>query len=47
MIDFTDLKKMVELNSWTQNKAGVDGNGQLLKHWYQAMEFKVKEFKRT
>lgn len=45
-IDFSDLKQLVEINSWTKNKAGVDRNGQLMKAWYQAMDFKVTTFQR-
>lgn len=45
-IDFSYLKQLVEINSWTKNKIGVDRNGQLMKTWYQSLDFKTTIFQR-
>ncbi|MDV5168176.1 M20 family metallopeptidase [Photobacterium rosenbergii] len=45
-IDFTDLKTIVEINSWTGNKEGVDLSGQTMKKWFKPLGFNVEVFHR-
>ncbi|MBY5944525.1 M20 family metallopeptidase [Photobacterium rosenbergii] len=45
-IDFTDLKTIVEINSWTGNKEGVDLSGQTMKNWLKPLGFNVEVFQR-
>ena len=33
-MDFSVLKQLVEINSWTKNKIGVDLNGEIMKSLY-------------
>ncbi len=39
MFDFGDLKQLVEINSWTHNKPGVDKTGQLMEQWLGELGF--------
>ena len=32
-VDFSELKSIIEINSWTKNKAGVDKNGEIFAEW--------------
>ena len=32
-VDFSELKSIIEINSWTKNKAGVDKNGEIFSRW--------------
>ncbi len=43
---FQDLKKVVELNSYTQNKAGVDRVGRVFQEWFEELGFETKRYKR-
>ncbi|MGR5151450.1 M20 family metallopeptidase [Photobacterium swingsii] len=45
-IDFTDLKTLVDINSWTQNKAGVDANGELMQGWLEALGMTMTAYPR-
>ncbi|WP_299017673.1 M20 family metallopeptidase [uncultured Photobacterium sp.] len=45
-IDFSDLKTLVENNSWTQNKAGVDANGKLMQTWLEKLGMAATIFQR-
>ncbi|MGF1735898.1 M20 family metallopeptidase [Photobacterium satsumensis] len=45
-IDFTDLKTIVEINSWTGNKEGVDLSGQTMESWFKPLGFNVEVFHR-
>ncbi|MCW8330973.1 M20 family metallopeptidase [Photobacterium sp. SDRW27] len=44
--DFSDLKALIEVNSWTQNKAGVDANGKLMQEWLEQLEMTTTVFYR-
>ena len=43
---FEDLKKVVEINSYTKNKAGVDAVGKIFKEWFEDIGFETKVFQR-
>lgn len=46
-INFTDLKELVEINSFTGNKVGVDRHGLKMQAWMKSLGFKVEVFERT
>ena len=41
-----DLKTIVTMNSYTQNKSGVDAVGQQFDIWFEALGYKITLFKR-
>ena len=41
-----DLEKIVNINSYTQNKAGVDKVGQVMSSWLKELGFEEKTYKR-
>lgn len=45
-IDFTDLKELVEINSWTMNKEGVDRLGAKMSNWMMMLGFQSEVFER-
>ncbi len=45
--DFLDLKTLVEINSYTKNKEGVDRSGELFSSWMQKIGFKEVRHKRA
>lgn len=44
--NLNELKKIIEINSWTKNKEGVDRNGDIFTAWMQALDFTVERHKR-
>jgi len=42
-----DLKLAVAINSYTQNKSGVDKVGELFDKWFHALGYKIEIFKRS
>jgi len=42
MINFLELKRVVEINSYTKNKKGVDANGAIYRQWLEEIGFKTK-----
>ena len=42
-----DLKSVVEINSYTKNKAGVDAVGRIFDQWFEALGFNIEIFKRS
>ncbi len=44
--DFTELAEVININSYTKNKAGVDENGRLLQKKFEALGFKTTIFER-
>ena len=44
--DFSELKSIIELNSYTKNKSGVDKNGKIFAKWMENLGFKTKSYKR-
>ncbi|QUM78673.1 M20 family metallopeptidase [Moritella sp. 24] len=45
-IDFSDLKKLVEINSWTGNKQGVDLNRELMMAFLSPLGFENEVYHR-
>ena len=43
---FNDLKTVVEINSYTKNKPGVDRVGKVFREWFEEIGFKTKIFHR-
>jgi len=43
---YNDLQKIIEINSYTQNKQGVDNVGAVFKEWFSEIGFGVEEFHR-
>jgi len=37
--NFDELKSIIEINSWTKNKAGVDKNGEIFASWLQDLGY--------
>jgi len=44
--DFTELKEIIEINSWTKNKNGVDINGKIFGEWIEKLGLKKKIYQR-
>jgi len=45
-IDFSELKEIIEINSWTKNKEGVDKNAEIFAYWMEALDFKLTRYER-
>jgi glutamate carboxypeptidase len=45
-INFDELKEIIEINSWTKNKEGVDKNGEIFAYWMEALDFKLTRYER-
>jgi len=43
---YEDLQKIIEINSYTQNKKGVDKVGAVFKEWFSEIGFEIEEFNR-
>lgn len=43
---FDDLKTIVQINSYTKNKAGVDIVGHIFDKWFTQLGFDTKIFER-
>jgi len=43
---FEDLEKVIKINSFTQNKTGVDKVGLVFKKWFEEIGFKTTIYKR-
>jgi glutamate carboxypeptidase len=46
MNNFNELKKLIEINSWTKNKEGVDKNGTIFASWMQKLEYTLDRHTR-
>jgi glutamate carboxypeptidase len=44
--NFEELKRIVEINSWTGNKQGVDENGEIFTQWMQDLGYEVTVHQR-
>jgi glutamate carboxypeptidase len=44
--NFSELKRIVTINSWTKNKEGVDKNGDIFKNWLKELGYSVEVYKR-
>ncbi len=45
MIDFKELKTVIEINSYTKNKNGVDKNGKIFQKWLEELGYKTTVYK--
>lgn len=45
-IDFSELAKMVNCNSYSKNKAGIDENAEIFKAWMHPLGFSCQTFAR-
>ncbi|MDA9556483.1 M20 family metallopeptidase [Vibrio sp.] len=45
-LDFSDLKKVIEINSWSKNKAGVDTVGNTMIPWFEELGFTLTRHER-
>ena len=45
-MDFTELASVINLNSYTKNKQGVDENGVIFRGWMEALGFDTQVFAR-
>ncbi|MFT6924914.1 MAG: glutamate carboxypeptidase [Psychromonas sp.] len=46
-MDFSELASIINLNSYTKNKCGVDQNGVIFRGWMEALGYKCTVFPRT
>ena len=44
--DFTELKEIIEINSWTKNKEGVDRNGEIFVYWMEEIGYTLVRYPR-
>ena len=44
--NFTELKSIIEINSWTQHKAGVDKHGDVFSSWMTKLGYRVEKHQR-
>lgn len=44
--NFNELKKIIEINSWTKNKEGVDKNGEIFAAWMQTLGYTLTRYPR-
>jgi len=45
-MDFRELKEIIEINSWTKNKEGVDRNGEIFAYWMEALGYTLTRYPR-
>ncbi|WP_432453368.1 M20 family metallopeptidase [Agarivorans sp. QJM3NY_29] len=46
MLNFAQLKSIIDLNSYTKNKAGVDQNGAVFRAWMEQLGYITEVFRR-
>ncbi|UPW20399.1 M20 family metallopeptidase [Agarivorans sp. TSD2052] len=46
MVNFTQLKSIIDLNSYTKNKQGVDQNGAMFRSWMEQLGYCTEVFVR-
>ena len=46
MTYFSDLKTIININSYTRNKAGVDKISSIMTQWFKELSFEVESFER-
>ena len=44
--NFDELKKIIEINSWTKNKEGVDKNGEIFAYWLEELGYELTRYPR-
>jgi glutamate carboxypeptidase len=45
--NFNELKSIIEINSWTKNKEGVDKNGEIFATWMQKLGYTLERHERA
>ena len=45
-IDYNELKQIIEINSWTKNKEGVDRNGEIFAYWLEEIGYTLTRYPR-
>jgi glutamate carboxypeptidase len=45
--NFDELKSIIEINSWTKNKEGVDKNGEIFATWMHALGYTLEKHERV
>lgn len=45
-LNFDELKQIIEINSWTKNKEGVDKNGKIFASWMEAIGYTLSRYSR-
>jgi len=45
-MDFSELKSIIEINSWTKNKEGVDRNGEIFAYWLEELGYSLTRYPR-
>jgi len=45
-LNFDELKSIIEINSWTKNKAGVDRNGEVFASWLKDLGYSLDTYTR-
>ncbi|MEA3492360.1 MAG: M20 family metallopeptidase [Campylobacterota bacterium] len=45
-MDFSELKSIIEINSWTKNRAGVDKNGEIFAKWLDELRMDLTRYRR-
>ena len=43
---YQSLKEIIEINSWTKNKEGVDRNGEIFAYWMEEIGFQLTRYPR-
>jgi len=43
---FEELKQIIEINSWTKNKEGVDKNGDIFAYWLEELDYDLVRYPR-
>lgn len=46
LLNFDELKEIIEINSWTKNKKGVDKNGEIFTLWMEEIGYKLTRYGR-
>ena len=39
-MNYSELREIIEINSWTNNKEGVDRNGEIFSEWLAEIDMK-------
>ena len=45
-MDFSELRSIIEINSWTKNKDGVDRNGEIFAYWLEELGYTLTRYPR-
>ena len=45
-VNFLELRQIIEINSWTKNKEGVDRNGEIFANWLEELGYTLTRYPR-